>query len=159
MTTIRPTKAQFRELNGWALGAGTLTKEWSNQDDDMVWIVRHSDKSICSHVAQAESKAAARKETVAAIIAYIKEYGDKVEVQDGQEVIFDGRKGYNQVGWLITKDVDNTIYMTSRGSSDGWDMSETYKLTDEDEGYGNGNNDIAQILASGKAASTKPFEI
>lgn len=93
------------------------------------------------------------------IIAYIKEYGDKVEVQDGQEVIFDGRKGYNQVGWLITKDVDNTIYMTSRGSSDGWDMSETYKLTDEDEGYGNGNNDIAQILASGKAASTKPFEI
>lgn len=49
--------------------------------------------------------------------------------------------------------------MTSRGSSDGWDMSETYKLTDEDEGYGNGNNDIAQILASGKAASTKPFEI
>lgn len=140
-------------------GAGTLTKEWSNQDDDMVWVVRHSDKSVCNHALQAESETAARKETVAVIIAYIKEYGDKVEAQDGPEVIFDGRKGYNQVGWLITKDANNTIYMTSRGSSDGWDTSETYKLTDEDEGYGNGNNDIAQILASGKAASTKPFEI
>ncbi len=32
MTTIRPTKAQFRELNGWALGAGVLMLHSANNE-------------------------------------------------------------------------------------------------------------------------------
>ena len=91
MTTIRPTKAQFRELNGWALGAGVL--------------MLHS----------------ANNEVVT------------IEVFTGQDFVL--RRVANG---------DPVLPIT---------------CSHDDEGYGNGNNDIAQILASGKAASTKPFEI
>lgn len=140
-------------------GKGVLTKEWSNQDDDNVWVVRHADKSICQAVVQADVEDQKRAQTVNAIVAYIKEYGDKASVQDGGEVVWDGRHGYNQIGWLLTRDDDNTLYLTSRANLDGHDMSETYRLADaDDDRYGNSNADIIRILKSGKSADTKPFE-
>lgn len=142
-------------------GKGILTQEWDNQADDMVWVVRHADNNVCQTIARINAEDAQRREIVQAIIAYIKEYGELVETTDGPEIIYDGRRGYNQVGWLITRDTTNTIYMTSRCSSDGWSMSETYMLTDstdEDEGFGNSNSDIARILAGG-VGDAKAFEI
>lgn len=140
-------------------GNGNLNQEWSNYDDEMVWVVRHSDKSICELVASEKATEANRAATVTAIINYIKEYGNRAEVADGNEVIYDGRKGYNQVGWLITE-TDGTLYMTSRSNLDGIDMSESYVMPEtDDDGYGNSNSDIVRILTGGKPADTKPFEI
>lgn len=141
-------------------GRGILTCEWSNYADDTVWVVRHADKSICKAVEADLQNDQDVRDTISAIINYIKEYGKKSPATDGTETVYDGRKGYNSVGWLITRDADNTIYLTSRNNLDGWDMSETYILTDcEDDGFGNSNDDIIRILRSGKPAEIRPFAI
>lgn len=143
-------------------GKGILTNEWSNQDDDTVWVVRHSDKSICQAVHADRENDAKCADIIGAIINYIKAYGKRSEIKDGSDVVYDGRKGYNFVGWLITRDSDNTIYLTSRNNLDGFDGSEAYILTDNDDGFGNSNNDIIKALrdaVNGKPSDIKPFAI
>jgi hypothetical protein len=107
-------------------GNGILTQEWSNQDDDMGWVVRHADKSICSVVKSNQIKEQSMKNAISQGINYIKSHGTRLSnVMDGDQVIHDGRKGYNQVGYLLTR-TGNTLYLTSRNNLDGYDMSETY---------------------------------
>ena len=109
-------------------GKGILSSEWYNQADDSAWVVRHADKSICQRV---KSAAAAEQSASAAIergIAWIKAHGVKSAAQDGAQVIWDGRRGYNQTGWLLSR-TGNTLYITSRANLDGHDMGETYAYT------------------------------
>ena len=114
-------------------GKGNLTQEWDNQADDVAWVVRHADKSICQHVKADQAQEAAKDAAINSGIDWIKNNGRKSEnVQDGQQVIYDGRYGYNQVGWLLTR-TGNTLYLTSRNNSDGWDMSVTYTFSGSSE--------------------------
>lgn len=131
-------------------GQGKLYKAWDNHKDDVAWKVKHSDATVCSAVKSAEKDAAACSDAFNAIAAYIKEFGDKQDVAVcGNKIIIDKRHGYNQVGWVVTVDEKNTIYLTSENNLDGWDMSETYSLEDcGDDGYGNSNNDIVSALIS-----------
>lgn len=109
-----------------AVGKGEISKEFDNYKDEVVWVVRHSDKSICSTIKAEEVKAEAKSAAINMGINWIKNNGTKSEkVQDGEAVVYDGRRGYNQVGWLITR-TGNTIYLTSRNNLDGQDFSETY---------------------------------
>ena len=107
-------------------GKGILTNEWSNYADDTVWVVRHSDKSICQTAKVEQAQEQANNEMISNGINYIKSHGTRSDiVTDGSQVVYDGRRGYNQVGWLLTR-TDGTLYLTSRNNLDGWNMSETY---------------------------------
>lgn len=109
-------------------GKGTIAKEFDNYQDEVVWVVRHADKSICANVKAEQAKEQSRSNNISNGIAYIKRNGARSnKIMDGEQVIYDGRKGYNFVGWLLTR-TDNTLYLTSRSNLDGTDMSETYIL-------------------------------
>lgn len=109
-----------------AVGKGEISKEFDNYKDEVVWVVRHSDKSVCSSVKAEEAKAASKSSAISMGINWIKNNGVKSEkIQDGAQVVYDGRKGYNSVGWLLTR-TENTLYLTSRNNLDGHDCSETY---------------------------------
>ena len=113
-------------------GKGVLTQEWDNQADDTAWVVRHADKSICQRVKAASAAEASKSNAISNGIEWIKKNGTKSEtIQDGKDVIYDGRRGYNSVGWLLTRTA-NTLYLTSRNSLDGFDMSETYVFSSTD---------------------------
>lgn len=145
-------------------GAGELYKEFDNHKDEVVWKVRHSDTTICAQVEADQNNDVACNDAYATIVAYIKEFGDKQNAAVyGTETIIDKRRGYNHVGWIVTADAENTIFLTSQNSLDGFDMSETYTLTDgEDEGFGNSNDDIKAALTAinnGIAVDSSPFEI
>jgi len=108
------------------VGKGILSQEWDNHKDDTAWVVRHADKSICAAVKSEQVKATSKINAISTGIAYIRSHGTRSSnIADGETVIYDGRKGYNQVGYLITR-TGNTLYMTSRNNLDGMDMSETY---------------------------------
>lgn len=107
-------------------GKGILSSEWSNYKDDSEWVVRHADKSICAAVKTEQVKDQSKSNAIGTGINYIRSHGMlSKNVVDGDQVIHDGRKGYNQVGWLLTR-TGNTLYLTSRNNLDGMDMSETY---------------------------------
>ena len=109
-----------------AVGKGEISKEFDNYQDEVVWVVRHTDKSICAAVKTEQVKEQSKSNAVSTGINYIKSHGMRSKnVVDGDQVIHDGRKGYNQVGWLLTR-TGNTLYLTSRNNLDGMDMSETY---------------------------------
>jgi hypothetical protein len=111
------------------VGKGILTSEWSNQDDDTVLVVRHADKSICEAVKKAEAKEASKAVAISNGINWIKKNATSHtdDVQKGATTIYDGRKGYNSVGWLLTR-TDNTLYLSSENGSDGVRWDETYIL-------------------------------
>jgi len=107
-------------------GKGVLSSEWNNHKDDTEWVVRHADKSICAAVTSAQVREHSKHTAITTGINYIKSHGTlSANIMDGETVIYDGRKGYNQVGWLLTR-TSNTMYLTSRNNLDGMDMSETY---------------------------------
>jgi hypothetical protein len=109
-------------------GNGILSCEWNNYKDDTEWVVRHADKSTCAAIKQQDANDASKVTAIKTGINWIKANGTKSDkVQDGEQVIYDGRKGYNSVGWLLTR-TGNTLYLTSRNNLDGWDTSETYTL-------------------------------
>ena len=110
-------------------GKGILSHEWDNQADDMAWVVRHSDKSICQRVQATEASAASKSAAINNGINWLRSNGVKSdEIKDGNQVVYDGRHGYNGVGWLLTR-TDNTLYLTSRNGSDGVRFDETYTYT------------------------------
>lgn len=110
------------------IGKGTLTREFDNYRDEVVWVVRHTDKSVCQTIKAEQSREQSKSNAITNGISYIQRNGEKsAEITDGKQVIYDGRKGYNQVGWLLTR-TDNTLYLTSRNNLDGYDTSETYIL-------------------------------
>ncbi len=112
-------------------GKGILTQEWDNQADDTAWVVRHSDKSICQRVQAAEAAEASKYAAINNGINWIKANGVKSDtIQDGNQIVYDGRHGYNSVGWLLTR-TNNTLYLTSRNGSDGvrWDETYTYEAS------------------------------
>lgn len=126
MTTTNKYAQQCKDCGEMVLPRqGVLTNEWSNQDDEMVWVVRHSDKSICKHVEAEQAQSNANTQALERGINYIKTHGLKTDIMDGNVIVYDGRHGYNQVGWLLTRTGD-TLYLTSRSNLDGMDMSETY---------------------------------
>lgn len=143
---------------------GTIRKVWDNYEDDYVWRVRHSDSGICQAVKSDREIKAKCESAYDAIVAYIRNFADKVDAAIyGEEVIIDRRKGYNQVGWIVTANNDNTIYLTSRNSLDGMDVSETYILAEneDDDHFGNHNTDIIKSLRlvnSGQPIDATPFE-
>lgn len=109
-----------------AIGKGEISKEFDNYKDEVVWVVRHADKSICATVKTEQVKEQSKSNAINAGINRIKAHGTRLSnVMDGEQVIHDGRNGYNQVGWLLTR-TGNTLYLTSRNNLDGMDMSETY---------------------------------
>lgn len=110
-------------------GKGILSHEWSNQDDDIVWVVRHADQSVCAAITAQIEQDAAEQRAALFIVHTVKDLGIKSDtVQDGEQMVIDLRTGYNSVGWLLTR-TDNTLYLTSRNNLDGYDMSVTYTFT------------------------------
>lgn len=110
-------------------GKGILSSEWNNQKDDSEWVVRHADNSICAAVEIEKAKEESKINAISKGINYMQSHGTHSSgVMDGELVIHDSRKGYNQVGWLLTR-TNNTMYLTSRNNLDGVDMSETYIYT------------------------------
>jgi hypothetical protein len=144
---------------------GEIRQVWDGQEDEFVWKVRHTDTGICQSVRGQETAASECERGYHAIIGYIKEYGQKTnDAVYGNEVVIDRRYGINQVGWVVTVDNKNTIRLTEKSWSDGYDLSETYTLTDngDNDGYGNGNDDIKSALHSitnGVQVSIRPFAI
>jgi hypothetical protein len=109
-------------------GKGILTSEWNNYKDDTEWVLRHADKSICSAIKADAAQEASKNNAIKTGIAWIKNNAEKSNtIQDGEQVVYDGRTGYNNVGWLLTRTGD-TLYLTSRSNLDGHDMSVTYIL-------------------------------
>lgn len=144
-------------------GMGELYQGWDNQADERVWMVKHIDAGICQAVEADIANDEQCTRTFAMIRGYIARFGERRQgAQRSATVIYDGRHGYNQVGWLITADAAGNLYMTSEGNLDGQDVSETYILADgDDEGFGNSNADIVSILGNLKAgqpaADLSPF--
>lgn len=112
-----------------AIGKGEISKEFDNYKDEVVWVVRHSDKSVCSAVKAEEVKAESKTAAINTGINWIKKNATTHtdDVQNGATTIYDGRKGYNGVGWLLTR-TDNTLYLSSENGSDGVQWDETYIL-------------------------------
>lgn len=112
-----------------AIGKGEISKEFNNYKDEVVWVVRHSDKSVCSKVKAEEAKEASKSAAISAGINWIKKNATSHtdDVQNGKTTIYDGRKGYNGVGWLLTR-TGNTLYLSSENGSDGVRWDETYIL-------------------------------
>lgn len=110
-----------------AAGKGILTSEWSNYKDDMEWVVRHADKSVCAAVKAKEEKDTTAANAITTGVNWIKANATShvKDVQNGETVIYDGRRGYNGVGWLLTR-TGNTLYLSSENGSDGVRWDETY---------------------------------
>lgn len=110
-------------------GKGDLTKEFDNYEDEVVWIVRHTKKSICESVKASSARECSKNNAIGAGLHCIQTHGTRsTKIVDGDTVVYDGRVGYNSVGWLLTR-TENTLYLTSRSNLDGHDMSETYIYT------------------------------
>lgn len=144
-------------------GKGELYQAFDGEADDMAWMVRHIDTGVCQSVAADIATSEQCTQTFATIRGYIARFGERRQAAErGETVVYDGRHGYNHVGWLITTDAAGALYMTSEGSLDGQDVSETYILTDgDDDGFGNSNTEIIGILTALKAgrpaADLSPF--
>jgi len=125
--TINKYAGECRVCGGHVpAGKGIAKLEWSNQDDDTRWFVYHSDPNTCKAVKEQSALDASKSANIQSGIQIIKRDGKRSGViSDGEVIVYDGRKGYNQVGWLLTR-TDNTLYLTSRSNLDGHDMSETY---------------------------------
>ena len=110
-------------------GNGIAYQAWSNEDDDMRWVVKHADAKTCAAVTTEIERESAIHNAALFIISCVKDLGKRSnKIHDGEQTLIDLRKGYNAVGWLLTR-TGNTLYLTSRNNLDGYDTSETYTYT------------------------------
>lgn len=142
-------------------GKGELHRQWSGEQDEWVWTVRHTDESVCVAVAAEDERASKCAATLGAIKGYIKAYGTEQigTRQIGKTILHDGRKGYNAVGDVISYDDDGNLYLTVCIYDDpgSFGNSVTTLTGGDDDGYGNSNADIIRILrdlAAGQPAKS-----